>query len=130
MPAGVPGATARTFSIAPAVRSEWTSSLARLLPAEPLILDEPRNNLDLAGVEQLAETLDAYRGALLIISRDVAFLEQIGVDTIIELNGTDGCASTETWAADSVRSPTRPSTARTSHSPPSPRTSTSARPGC
>ncbi|MFB6945972.1 MULTISPECIES: ABC-F family ATP-binding cassette domain-containing protein [unclassified Streptomyces] len=65
-------------------------SLARLLlaapPAQMLILDEPTNNLDIASVEQLAEALDAYRGALLIVSHDFAFLERIGVDTIIELD--------------------------------------------
>ncbi|MEV4006246.1 ABC-F family ATP-binding cassette domain-containing protein [Actinomadura sp. NPDC049753] len=66
-------------------------SLARLLFAEPpaqlLILDEPTNNLDIASVEQLAEALDAYRGALLIVSHDFGFLERIGVDTVIELDG-------------------------------------------
>ena len=64
--------------------------LARLLLAEPpaqlLILDEPTNNLDIASVEQLAEALDSYRGALLIVSHDFAFLERIGVDTVIELD--------------------------------------------
>ncbi|MFG3697238.1 ABC-F family ATP-binding cassette domain-containing protein [Micromonospora sp. NPDC047620] len=65
-------------------------SLARLLLAEPpaqlLVLDEPTNNLDIASVEQLAEALDAYRGALLIVSHDFAFLERIGVDAVIELD--------------------------------------------
>ncbi|MGY5765499.1 ABC-F family ATP-binding cassette domain-containing protein [Brachybacterium sp. DNPG3] len=65
-------------------------SLARLLLAEPpaqlLVLDEPTNNLDIASVEQLAEALDAYRGALLIVSHDAAFLERIGIDTILELD--------------------------------------------
>ncbi len=65
-------------------------SLARLLLAEPpaqlLILDEPTNNLDIASVEQVAEALDAYRGALLIVSHDYAFLKRIGIQTIIELD--------------------------------------------
>ncbi|MDX2968959.1 ATP-binding cassette domain-containing protein [Kribbella solani] len=68
-------------------------SLARLLLAEPpaqlLVLDEPTNNLDIASVEQLAEALDAYRGALLVVSHDVAFLQRLGVDTVIELD-SDG----------------------------------------
>ncbi|GAA1558766.1 ATP-binding cassette domain-containing protein [Kribbella hippodromi] len=68
-------------------------SLARLLLADPpaqlLVLDEPTNNLDIASVEQLAEALDAYRGALLVVSHDVAFLQRIGVDTVIELD-SDG----------------------------------------
>ncbi|WP_341941823.1 ABC-F family ATP-binding cassette domain-containing protein [Microbacterium sp. LWH10-1.2] len=65
-------------------------SLARLLlaapPAQLLIMDEPTNNLDITSVEQLAEALDAYRGALLIVSHDFAFLERIGVETILELD--------------------------------------------
>jgi ATPase subunit of ABC transporter with duplicated ATPase domains len=65
-------------------------ALARLLLSEPpaqlLVLDEPTNNLDIASVERLAEALDAYRGALLIVSHDVAFLERIGVATVIEVD--------------------------------------------
>jgi ATPase subunit of ABC transporter with duplicated ATPase domains len=68
-------------------------SLARLLLAEPpaqlLVLDEPTNNLDIASVEQLAQALDAYGGALLVVSHDFEFLERLGVDTVVELD-SDG----------------------------------------
>jgi ATPase subunit of ABC transporter with duplicated ATPase domains len=64
--------------------------LAMLLLAEPpaqlLVLDEPTNNLDTSSVEQLAEALDAYRGAVLAVSHDHGFLRRIGTDTVLEID--------------------------------------------
>ena len=58
-------------------------ALARILladePPRLLILDEPTNNLDLESREQLVRALNVYRGALLVVGHDHAFLAEVGV---------------------------------------------------
>ncbi|WP_324653650.1 ABC-F family ATP-binding cassette domain-containing protein [Georgenia sp. H159] len=64
-------------------------ALARLVLAEPppelLVLDEPTNDLDLPSVDGLVAALTAYRGGLLVVSHDRAFLDRLGLDAVVRL---------------------------------------------
>jgi ATP-binding cassette subfamily F protein 3 len=63
------------------------AGLAALLGSKPalLLLDEPSNHLDLDALEWLAQFLADYRGAVLIVSHDRAFLDAT-VTGILELD--------------------------------------------
>ncbi len=67
----------------------WRATLACLLLAEPapqlLILDEPTNNLDLASARHLVEALESYEGALLVVSHDERFLDDLALDRRVDL---------------------------------------------
>ncbi|GMV29511.1 MAG: putative ABC transporter ATP-binding protein [Rhodanobacteraceae bacterium] len=58
-------------------------------PAGLLLLDEPDNHLDLAALGALERMLQQYRGALVVVSHDEAFLDALSLDTRIE-TGPDG----------------------------------------
>ena len=51
-----------------------------------IVMDEPTNNLDIQNVEILTEAINDYKGAIIVVSHDAYFLEQIRVDEIIDLN--------------------------------------------
>lgn len=84
--------------------------LAQLLlmtpPAQLLVLDEQTNNLDIKSVEQLAEALDAYRGALLVVSHDEHFLDRLGIDVVLELPG-DGTIQRRASVTDVAPAPSK-----------------------
>jgi ATPase subunit of ABC transporter with duplicated ATPase domains len=65
------------------------AALACLLGADQspqiLMVDEPTNNLDLASIEELVSALSNYRGALIAVSHDDAFLKEIGIERTIDL---------------------------------------------
>lgn len=59
-------------------------ALAKLLLQEPevLLLDEPTNHLDISSQRWLEQSLRSYRGAVCIISHDVALLDNLVSRTI------------------------------------------------
>jgi len=59
--------------------------LARALISEPqlILLDEPTNHLDLATLALFEQVLAAFSGALLIVSHDRAFLDQLCPTTLV-----------------------------------------------
>ncbi|MBY6539411.1 ABC-F family ATP-binding cassette domain-containing protein [Rhodococcus sp. BP-349] len=73
------------------------AALAMLLLADPapqlLILDEPTNNLDVASRTHLSTALSSYRGALIVVSHDEAFLDALGITRRVDLT-SDGLTST------------------------------------
>jgi ABC transport system ATP-binding/permease protein len=62
-------------------------ALARALVTDPelLLLDEPTNHLDFSAIEWLENLLNDYRGALLFITHDRRFLDNVA-NRIVELD--------------------------------------------
>ncbi len=54
-------------------------ALARLIyePTNVLLMDEPTNHLDISSRESLEQVLKNFRGALLVVSHDLFFLEEV-----------------------------------------------------
>lgn len=67
--------------------------LACLMLSQPnfLLLDEPTNNLDIPSMDVLEAALDDFEGALLVISHDRYFLDQV-VDRVVEIEGGALCS--------------------------------------
>lgn len=84
------GATAERPVSALSGGERFRVALAKLLLSDPaphlVVLDEPTNNLDLDTVDQLVEALRAYRGAVLVVSHDDAFLRRLDLDLTLEID--------------------------------------------
>lgn len=65
------------------------AALARAFAANAdlMLLDEPTNHLDIAAIEDLEIKLKAYKGAILVISHDRKFLENISTSCLWLRNG-------------------------------------------
>ncbi len=80
------------------------AALARTLAPDPdiLLLDEPTNHLDVAAIEGLEEALAAMRSAIVLVSHDRRFLENLSQATVWLDRGTtrrleQGFAAFEAW---------------------------------
>src|SRR3954447_23012538 len=80
------------------------AALARVLAADPdiLLLDEPTNHLDLPTIEWLEATLKQARAALVLVSHDRRFLENLSQATVWLDRGRtrrleQGFAAFEAW---------------------------------
>lgn len=54
-------------------------------PPQLVMLDEPTNNMDLESIHALESALSEYQGALLVVSHDKQFLENIGIQAYVSL---------------------------------------------
>jgi len=72
------------------LRAGLACTLGRAQPPQLLILDEPTNHLDLDALEALEAAVRGYDGALIVVSHDTYFMEQIGVDRELCLTGSSG----------------------------------------
>lgn len=50
-----------------------------------LLLDEPDNHLDLAAKQLLAQALCQYQAGFVVVSHDQYFIDQLGIDTVLQL---------------------------------------------
>lgn len=74
-----------TLSGGQRMRAGLACALGHSHPPQLLLLDEPNNHLDIDAVETLEAALNAYDGALLVVSHDQAFLDRIGITRRVAL---------------------------------------------
>jgi ATP-binding cassette subfamily F protein uup len=83
--------------------------LARLMlePADVLVLDEPTNDLDLPTLMVLEEALESFEGAVLLVTHDRYFLDQVATELLAfhtaagergRVTALVGLAQWEAWA--------------------------------
>jgi ATPase subunit of ABC transporter with duplicated ATPase domains len=68
------------------LRAALACVLTGVNPPQLLLLDEPTNHLDLASLANLEQALRLYTGALLVVSHDPTFLENICVQRTVQLS--------------------------------------------
>jgi len=74
-----------TLSGGEMLRAGLACALGGTRPPILVVLDEPTNHLDIEAIEVVEAGLRAYDGALLVISHDRTFLNNIGVEREVVL---------------------------------------------
>ncbi|CAN5448898.1 ABC-F family ATP-binding cassette domain-containing protein [soil metagenome] len=69
--------TSEVGRLSPGERTRAAMALLQARGVNVLVLDEPTNHLDLPAIEQLEQALEAYEGALLLVSHDRRLLENV-----------------------------------------------------
>jgi ATP-binding cassette subfamily F protein 3 len=73
-------------TLSPGGRARLLLALFSAQSVNVLVLDEPTNHLDLEALEALEETIEAYRGTILLVSHDRYFLEKARLDSMYVLS--------------------------------------------
>lgn len=67
------------------MRAGLTISLMSIEPPQLMILDEPTNHLDIEAIEAIESALMLYQGAMIVVSHDEHFLENINISRYVRL---------------------------------------------
>ena len=79
---------AGTLSGGERLRAALACVMTGARPPQLLILDEPTNHLDLDSIAAVEAALTAYDGALVAVSHDPVFLDQVGITRTLALPGS------------------------------------------
>ncbi len=77
----------RSLSPGERMRAVLIALFQRRPALELLVLDEPTSGLDFVGAAALAASLRAWPGGLVLTSHDRGFLDRVGIDRYLELDG-------------------------------------------
>lgn len=106
--------------------------LAKLLarPSNLLVMDEPTNDLDIETLDLLEELLANYRGTLILVSHDRAFIDNVVTSTLV-LEGegriSEYVGGYSDWLTQRDRTEPLPDTAPTTAQDPAPAASSAPR---
>ena len=80
--------------LSPGERTRTLLAAFQLRGVNTVVLDEPTNHLDIEAIEQLESALERFRGTLIIVTHDRAFLENVAIDRTMTVAATgelSGC---------------------------------------